>query len=423
MPPAKHPAMITGIQILNTGSNVTGDARKNYDEEDSHQTLSPMSFARMKSGIFRISATLLVLAATAWAQSPDAGQALSYEQQGRWAEATQAWRQVVKQNPKDAIAFANLGLVLSKQEKYPEAVTAYKKALALRPQLPGLQLNLGLAEFKQGNFQSAVAPLQAVLSKDPGNMQARTLLGLSYYGDHRFAKAADNLQLAVKSGSDHPELLQMLAQSCMWAKRYQCSLDTIHQMLEKDPNSAPAHIMIGQALDGLGHEKEAIAEFQTAAKISPREPNVHFAIGYLYWKAYDYDKARPEFEAEIANDPHNSQAMAYLGDLELKTNHEKTAELWLKKATEQSSPNRLAFIDLASIYTNQKRYPEAAKLLERAIALDPKVSDLHYQLARIYQTMGDRAKAANEFAMVRSLRKSDDEDLAHKMAPIAPVHP
>lgn len=403
---------------------MTGCAPKNYDNGEFY----PLKFSAnvlhmMKLGIYRALVIFLLFAAIAWAQSPMAKQAASYEQQGRWAEAAQAWRDVIRQNPKDALAFANLGLVLSKQQKYSEAVAAYESAMALRPELPGLQLNIGLAEFKRGHFQSAIAPLQAVISGDPGNLQARTLLGLSYYGEHRFADAADNLQIVANAGSDNPELLQTLAQSCMWAKKYQCSLAAIKQMLEKDPDSASAHIMTGQALDGLGHDAEAIAEFQTAAKISPKEPNVHFAIGYLYWKAYEYEKARPEFQAEIANDPHNSQAMAYLGDLEMKTDHEKTAAIWLKKATEQSHPYRLAFIDLASIYTNQKRYPEAAKLLQGAIALDPKVSDLHYQLARLYQSMGNSADAAKEFAMVRSLRKSDDEDLAHKMAPIAPVHP
>ena len=56
-------------------------------------------------------------------------------------------------------------------------------------------------------------------------------------------------------------------------------------------------------LDGLGRTSEAIAEFQTAAKISPGEPNVHFGLGYLYWKTQQYDEARKEFERELALDP------------------------------------------------------------------------------------------------------------------------
>ena len=60
-------------------------------------------------------------------------EALMLEQQGRLPEATKAWRAVTEQNPRDAAAFASLGVVLSKQSKYEEAVGAYRKALACDP--------------------------------------------------------------------------------------------------------------------------------------------------------------------------------------------------------------------------------------------------------------------------------------------------
>ena len=110
-------------------------------------------------------------------------EAQTLEQQGRLPEAAEAWRAITQQNPKDAGAFASLGIVLAKQQRYEEAIAAYKQALSLDPKLPNIELNLGLAEFKQGNFQAAIEPFRAVLAGEPGNAQARTLLGLSYYGE------------------------------------------------------------------------------------------------------------------------------------------------------------------------------------------------------------------------------------------------
>src|SRR5690349_8116573 len=116
------------------------------------------------------------------AQSPTPSQAQALEQQGKLADAEQAWRQIAQSNPQDAAAFASLGLVLSKRGKYAEAVPAYRKALALNPRLPGIHLNWGLAEFKQQHFEAALAPLRAALSADPENLQVLTLLGISCYG-------------------------------------------------------------------------------------------------------------------------------------------------------------------------------------------------------------------------------------------------
>src|SRR5580765_7726945 len=135
----------------------------------------------------KLAVIFLALLATSWAQSNTPAAAVALEQKGDWPQAAQAWRSFIAAHPRDAAAYASLGVVLAKQQKYPEAVTAYKKALSLDARLPGIELNLGLAEFKQGHFHAAIVPLEAVVAKDSGNFQARTLLGLSYYGDKQFA--------------------------------------------------------------------------------------------------------------------------------------------------------------------------------------------------------------------------------------------
>src|SRR5947207_2123514 len=97
-------------------------------------------------------ALVLLCCSFALAQTPTPAEALALEQQQKWSEAAQVWKQLTQRNPNDAAAFASLGLDLARQQKYVEAVSAYRKALQLNPKLPSLQLNLGLAEFKQGHF-------------------------------------------------------------------------------------------------------------------------------------------------------------------------------------------------------------------------------------------------------------------------------
>lgn len=45
---------------------------------------------------------------------------------------------------------------------------------------------------------------------------------------------------------------------------------------------------------------------------------MNFGLGYLRWKMRQYDDAKREFEAELVVDPENPQALAYLGDIEMK---------------------------------------------------------------------------------------------------------
>jgi tetratricopeptide (TPR) repeat protein len=76
--------------------------------------------------------------------------------------------------------------------------------------------------------------------------------------------------------------------------------------------------------------------------------------GYLYWKSHQYEEASRGFEAQLAVDSGNAQAMAYLGDIELRNGNTEEALALLRKATTLNGNLRLAFVDLGVILTEQK---------------------------------------------------------------------
>jgi tetratricopeptide (TPR) repeat protein len=354
-------------------------------------------------------------------QNDSPADAIALEKGGKLTEAADAWRAFIRQHANDASAYASLGVVLSKQQRYAEAVDAYSKALRLNPKLSEIRMNLGLAEFKQGRFRAAIAPLNAALANDPSNVQARTLLGLSYYGDKQFANAAKHLKVATAAEPNNGELQHLLAQSCLWAGEYTCALDGFRQLLRSQPDSAAAHILVGEALDGLDKTSEAIAEFEKAAKVSPREPNVHFGLGFLYWKSHEYEKAKLAFETELRHDPDNAEALAYLGDTEMELGNREQATSLLTRAVALKSDVRIAHIDLGVLLLQDKRYKEAVSEFQKAIKLDPTQPDAHYRLAHAYQDLGQSVEAEKEFRLVQQLHAERDARLTPKMSSAPPA--
>jgi tetratricopeptide (TPR) repeat protein len=369
----------------------------------------------MISRHLQFAAISLFLASAVCAQnSPRDAQEL--EHSGKLAEAAQVWRNVVKGNPKDAAAWASLGVDLSRLQHYQEAAEAYRKALALSPKLPGIQLNLGLAEFKSNNLPAAIPPLRAALATDPKSTQARTLLGLSCYGTGRFSEAAKHLAIALAADPSNAELHNVLAQSCLSAKQYHCALNEFSWILKRTPDSAAAHMLLGEALDGLGKTPEAIQEFQLAVKADPKAPDLHFGLGYLFWKLRRYDEAAQAFEAELSLDPENAQALAYLGDTEMHQGSPETALPLLQKATRLRDDLRVAYVDIGAILTQQKQYQDALTALRRAETLDPQQPDVHYRLGRLYQILGDTENAKRELAKVQQLQQRAEASIADKMS-------
>jgi tetratricopeptide (TPR) repeat protein len=213
--------------------------------------------------------------------------AFAMEQQGKNAEAETAWRAVLQGHPADAEAYAHLGFLEARQERYTEAVPLYRKALTLNPAMPGLRLNLGLSLFKSGAPKQAIQTFLPLLKSAPPSspeaLRLATLIGLAHYGLGEYATAVPYLKQATAADPRNLPFRLALAHSCLWSKQYQCVLDVYKEILSLNAESAEADMLAGEALDEMKNTAGATEQFRAAVKADPREPNVHFGLGYLLW--------------------------------------------------------------------------------------------------------------------------------------------
>lgn len=350
--------------------------------------------------------------------------ALALEQEGKNAEAMTAWRTYLKSHPVDPEPYANLGLLEARQEHYKEAVPLYRKALALNPEFPGLRLNLGLALFKADEMKEAVQTFGRVLQSEPSSspevQRLTILLGMAHYGLREFAEAAPYLKQAAASDPQNLGLRLSLAHSCLWSNQYQCVLDTYHEILMLNAESAEADMLAGEALDELKDNIGAIQQFRNAVKANPKEPNVHFGLGYLLWTQRQYAEAISEFQDEIANDPMNVEATLYLADAEMQTGQPEAARPLLEMVAKMNPDLSLAHMDLGIVYGDTGRNEDAMRELILAAKLAPDDTNVHWRLARLYQAMGKKDQSKAEFAKTSSLHNSTIDALMNKMNPHTP---
>ena len=344
--------------------------------------------------------------------------AFALEQQGKNAEAEAAWLSISKQATSNPEPYAHLGLLEARQEHYPEAIRYYRKALAMAPAMPGLRLNLGLSYFKNGDYKEAIAMFDPMLKRKPDDQQLTVLVGMSHYGLAEYATAATYLKRAAKSDPQNLTLLLTLAHSCLWSKEYPCVLDAFRQIVALNAESAEADMLMGEALDEMHDPVGAIRQFRAAVKANPKEPNVHFGLGYLLWTQGQTTEAASEFQAELANDPQHLQAMLYLADAKMQMNLPEEARPLLEKVVKQNPANGMAHRDLGILYADEGRKDEAAAEFEAATKADPKDVNAHYRLGRLYRSMGKAAEAKAELEKASSLNKAEDERLLKVMSTI-----
>jgi tetratricopeptide (TPR) repeat protein len=346
--------------------------------------------------------------------------ALALEQQGKLDEAEVQWRAIAKAHPDNPEPYGHLGIIEAHQQHYKEAVAYYRKALALNPNIPGLRLNLGLALFKGGQMKEAATEFKILLKNVPaGSPEAHRLTiltGMAYYGLADYAEAAPYLKTAADAEPNNLALLLALAHSYLWSKQSKYVLDVYHQILTLDPSSAEADMLAGEALDEMKDNAGATQMFRDAVKANPKEPNVHFGLGYLLWTQKIYPEAATEFQAELANDPGNTQSMLYLADAYIQMNQVDQARPVLDKVLKIDPSLALAHLDVGIIYAEDGHNEDALRELLIAEKQMPNEVNVHWRLGRLYRTMGKKDEAKAEFDKASSLNKAADEDLYKKIS-------
>jgi tetratricopeptide (TPR) repeat protein len=345
--------------------------------------------------------------------------AFALEQQGNLTEAASAWRAILNAHPQDAEGCAHLGLIEARQQHYSEAIALYRKALAIRPSIPGLRLNLGLALFKSGDLKGAIADFTPLLQSEPsGSPEAQrltALLGLAHYGVGEYAAAIPLLRTASANDAQNLQFRLLLAHSCLSERQFQCVLDVYHEILTLNAESAEADMLAGEALDEMRNHAAAIEQFRAAVKADPREPNVHFGLGYLLWTQNQFEEAAHEFQAELDNVPGNAQALAFLADSDMQLNHADLALPLLQKAIAIDPRLARAHLDLGILNADAGHREEAIREFKMAARLTPEDPSPHWRLARLYQAMGNKAAASAEFQKTSSLHKAANDTIFSKL--------
>jgi tetratricopeptide (TPR) repeat protein len=360
--------------------------------------------------------TFFSLAITLHAQTDQRQAAVTLEQQGKTAEAHSAWEELAKEQPSNPEPFAHLGLLEARQEHYDEAVRFYRKAMAIQPAMPGLRLNLGLAYFKNGDYKEAIREFEPLLKAHPEDQRLTVLMGMSHYGLGQYRVATPYLKQAADHDAQNLSLLSTLAHSCLLSQQYPCVLDAFHKIIALNAESAEADMLVGEALDEMHETPAATREFRAAVVANPKEPNVHFGLGYLLWTQSQYEEAAQQFQAEIDNDPNHLQAMRYLADAQIRINHMDRAQTFLEKLVKVSPDNSMEHLDLGIVYAEQDRKEDALAEFKVAAKLSPSDVNVHWRMARLYRSLGKNAEAKVEFEKANSLNKAADEHLLQVMS-------
>jgi tetratricopeptide (TPR) repeat protein len=256
------------------------------------------------------------------------------------------------------------------KKKYDEAAASLNRAACLKPNDPRTMKNLGSVYMFTGEYNHAVAAFDKGLSANPN----------------------DSMLVDAKKAA-----LQAQAGALIDAKKFDEAVAFYEGLIKSDPNNSDLYLGVAEAQYKKATSTEGDAKkpvfkaagdaYAKAASLKPNNVDLPFNAALSYTNAGDLPAAEAQWRAVLKIKPDDPEALSALG----------------------------------SVLADLKKFDEAVKVLQRAVAIDAKNATYHRQLGAAYTKSNQTAKATEEFMLVLALTKGKAAEDAAATAKKAPA--
>ncbi len=179
------------------------------------------------------------------------------------------------------------------------------------------------------------------------------------------------------------------------------------------PQSARAHLNLGNVHRERGRSREAIAEYERALEINPDYPDALSNLAGVYMERGEIEKVVPLLEKALQFAPNNPELQNNLGTILFQKQRYAEAEQAFMKALKQNPRHLSARFNLGLIKFKKKEYASARRLLGSVRDLGPAFILAYYYLALIEMNSGNEGEALDNIERFLSRYPVEDRYKAH----------
>lgn len=290
---------------------------------------------------------------------PDLTQAEAFIQKQNLIDAEPLLRKVTEKDPSNYVAWFDLGFVENALGKVDESIAAYRKSVEAKPDVFESNLNLGLQLAKSGQPDA-----------------------------EQYLRAATKLK---------PTSHVAEGQERAWL-----SLGHVLEQKATGPDAA-------SGADKRPTVDDAIAAYQHAASLLPKDPEPHLAAGQLFESENKFADAEQEYKAALTADPKSSDAITGLANIYMRGRHFPEAEAELRKIVAAHPEMTAAHIQLGRVLAAEGKNDDAIAELQAAQKDAPADVSLQRDLADLYSAAGKNAEAEAEYRILLAKNPNDAE--------------
>ncbi len=375
-----------------------------------------------------------------YVEADDAPRALPFLERAAAAEKT------------NAAAQANLGAAYLSKGDAGAAIVALRRASLLDPKNAGVKADLGKALYERKQTGAAASAFAGAAALDPANADVLYNWAVALFDLHKDADAVTALErIPAAQRSDTVESLWGDAEERRG--HYQQAVEHLQNAARINPTEAAVYAV---TVELLRHWS-----WDTAAEVSafgvsryPQSGRLRMAQGIAQFGGGRYAAAAGTFGALLAADPNNETYGDLLGrsctaaggsaatecgslvafaeahpknaaiDVSAAVSllrgsapegHLDQAQRLLDEAIASDPKNAEARYQLGVLQQQRLQWKESAASLETAVELRPAFAEAHYRLSRAYSHLGEAERAQTEIALQQKYSQQEKDETNAKL--------
>jgi len=328
-------------------------------------------------------------------------EAESLHRAGKFDQAIEDYRLLLKQYPDVAPVRSDLGAALAAAGRYEEAIVEYEGALKLQP-LPQIRLNLALAYYKAGKIALAVEDLKKVHEDMPDDVRPVMLLADCYLRLGENKKVIELLDPLQPTHGKDLAFVYLLGTALVRDGQVASGQVIIDKIL-KNGDSAEARLLMGTTKMMVHDDPGALVDLQKAVELNPNLPDVYAYYGLALLANANPDKAYDAFRRALERDPNDFESNLRMGVLLRREEKYDAALQYFHHALEVRPGDFGARYQIASLTLAAGQVEQARRDLESIVKQAPNFTEAHVSLATAYYREKRKADGDRERAIVDKL--------------------
>ena len=335
--------------------------------------------------------------------------------QGKPKDAISSLKRAVKLSPKNAAYYSNLGELQRQNGNLADAIVALQEAITLSPRNPQAHNNLAIARFDSGNMKEAAECYRKAIELQPNFAEAHNNLGNALRRTGDIDGAIDAYQNALAARERYPEAYNNLGTLLREMGKTEQAEHALRKAIGQNGQYVDAYVNLASLYAADGKDVEALRQLGEVLKIAPREKRALILTARLQCKRTNFAAAERAGRVELTDDPNEAEALTVLGMVLHETDRYDEAVDLLAKAAElaPSNPETLHLYGVA--LKSVGRLDEARAQILKGVELNPR-------MVGAYANLNDLVDYSKETDLYERLTKIAENFTSNNRELVLPLH-